>query len=260
VATDLDHTLMWDEALWPRTLRVLALARDSGLRIIVVTGRMVQSLRRVLEPIRLAEPVVCYQGAVVADGEGRWLRHLPIELELAKEAIAAVEAEGYEPNVYVGDELYVRRVTSHAQSYASFQQLEVHAVGDLRSWLRDDPTKLVCAGAPAALDELGVHLRQLFDGRLYITKSLPYFLELATIGVTKGSGLHFLAGHFGFTPDRTVAFGDGENDVELMEWAGYSVAVENAHERVKAVADWICPPAAEEGVAQVLEAMLLDSA
>ena len=60
----------------------------------------------------------------------------------------------------------------------------------------------------------------------------------------------------GFTPAVTVAFGDGENDVELVEWADYGVAVENAHERVKAVADWVCPSAEEEGVAQVLEAYL----
>ncbi len=56
--------------------------------------------------------------------------------------------------------------------------------------------------------------------------------------MTKGSGLDFLAERLGFTPEQTVAFGDGENDVELLEWAGYGVAVENAHERVKAVADW----------------------
>jgi hypothetical protein len=220
---------------------------------------MVQSLRRVLEPAALDEPAVCYQGAVVVDGDGTWLRHVPINRELALEALAALELEGYEPNVYVDDELYVARLTPEAERYANFQGLEVHVVGDLRAWLAAAPTKLVCVGDPDALDDLGVRLRRRFAGLLYITKSLPFFLELATIGVTKGSGLDFLAGRLGFTPEQTVAFGDGENDVELMDWAGYSVAVENADEQVKAVADWTCPPAAEEGVAQVLEAMLLDS-
>ena len=74
--------------------------------------------------------------------------------------------------------------------------------------------------------------------------------------MTKGSGLDFLAEHMGFTREETIAFGDGENDVELLEWAGYGIAVENAHDRVKAVADWVCPPASEEGVAQVIEALL----
>jgi hydroxymethylpyrimidine pyrophosphatase-like HAD family hydrolase len=68
--------------------------------------------------------------------------------------------------------------------------------------------------------------------------------------------MEFLSRHVGFERERTIAFGDGENDVELVEWAGYGIAVENAHERVKEVADWICPPAAEEGVAQVLEALV----
>jgi hydroxymethylpyrimidine pyrophosphatase-like HAD family hydrolase len=99
-------------------------------------------------------------------------------------------------------------------------------------------------------------MRARFEGRLWVTKSLPKFLEFATVGVSKASGLEFLAERLGFARERTIAFGDGENDVELVEWAGYGIAVENAHERVKEVADWICPPAAEEGVAAVLEALL----
>jgi len=75
--------------------------------------------------------VICYQGAVVADADGTWLRHEPIPLELAREAIAAVEAEGYPLNVYVGDELYVSAVTKEARDYAGFQGLEIHEVGNL---------------------------------------------------------------------------------------------------------------------------------
>ena len=95
-----------------------------------------------------------------------------------------------------------------------------------------------------------------FDGRLYISKSLPYFLELASPDVTKASGLDFLAPRIGFSHARTVAFGDGENDVELLQWAGYAVAVANAHDRVLAAADFVCPSVDEEGVAQVIEAFL----
>jgi hydroxymethylpyrimidine pyrophosphatase-like HAD family hydrolase len=66
--------------------------------------------------------------------------------------------------------------------------------------------------------------------------------------------MDFLAEHMGLARERTVAFGDGENDVELLEWAGYGVAVEGAHDRVLAVADLVCPGPADGGVAQVLEA------
>ena len=129
-------------------------------------------------------------------------------------------------------------------------------MGDLLAWLEEPPTKLVTIGEPEVLDGLEERMKASFDGRLYISKSLPYFLEFASPDVTKASGLAFLAEHLGFGAAATVAFGDGENDVELLQWAGYGVAVANAHERVLAVADWICPPAAEEGVAQVIEAFL----
>jgi Cof subfamily protein (haloacid dehalogenase superfamily) len=205
----------------------------------------------------LDDPVVCYQGAVVAEPvSGRWLRHVPIPLELARETIAAVNAEGFGLNCYVDDELYVAEITPEARRYADFQNLELHAVGDLLAWLDAPPTKLVVIEDPEVLDDLKQRMLARFDGRLYISKSLPYFLEFASPDVTKAAGLEFLSEHVGFSRERTVAFGDGENDVELIEWAGYGVAVANAHDRVKEEADFICPSVDEEGVAQVLEAFL----
>ena len=237
----------------------LEAAHAAGLHVIVVTGRMVQSVRRAIAPAGLDDPVISYQGAVVARADGTWLRHEPIPLDLAREAITFLEAEGYNPNVYVDDELYVGAATEGSREYARYNHIELHVVGEMLSWLREPPTKLVCVGDPKALDAVEVRAKTHLGSRMYISKSLPQFLEFAAPGVTKGAGLDFLAREMGFTASETVAFGDGENDVELVEWAGYGVAVENAHERVKAVADWICPSAADQGVAQVLEALLLDS-
>ncbi len=223
----------------------------------LVTGRMFQSVRRYALEAGLDDPVVCYQGAVVAEPvSGRWLRHEPIPLELARETIAALHGEGFGLNCYVGDELYVAEITPDARRYADFQELELHPVGDLLAWLAEPPTKLVVIGDPEVLDGLKRRMLSRFDGRFYISKSLPYFLEFASPEVTKAAGMSFLAEHLGFLRERTVAFGDGENDVELVDWAGYGVAVANADERVKDVADLVCPPVDEEGVAQVLEAFL----
>jgi Cof subfamily protein (haloacid dehalogenase superfamily) len=218
---------------------------------------MFQSVRRYAEHAGLDDPVVCYQGAVVAEPQsGKWLRHVPIPLELAREAIRALRDEGFGMNCYVNDELYVAEVTPEARRYADFQELELHPVGDLLAWLHDPPTKLVVIDEPEVLDALEERLKARFGRRLYISKSLPYFLEFAAPDVTKAAGLDFLSQQLGFSRERTVAFGDGENDVELVDWAAFGVAVANAHDRVKAVADLICPPVDEEGVAQVLEAYL----
>ena len=204
-----------------------------------------------------SEPVVCYQGAVVADPTtGAFLRHVPIPLELAREAIDAIQQEGWPLNCYVDDELYVAQVTWHSEQYARFQHIELHEVGDLLAWLDRPPTKLVVVGDPDELDELSAALRPRLGERLFIAKSLPIFLEFANPGVSKGVGLQVVADLLGFSRVGTVAFGDGENDRELLEWADYAVAVENGDETVKEIADFICPAADEEGVAQVVEAFL----
>jgi Cof subfamily protein (haloacid dehalogenase superfamily) len=218
---------------------------------------MFQSARRYALEAELDDPLVCYQGAVVAEPvSGRWLRHVSIPVELAREAIRVLNESGFGLNCYVQDELYVAELTPEARRYADFQELEVHPVGDLAAWLDEPPTKLVVIDDPKVLDDLEARMKARFDGRLYISKSLPYFLEFASPDVTKASGLDFVSRHLGFARERTVACGDGENDVELVDWAGYGVAVENAHERVKAVADLVCPSVDEEGVAQVIEAFL----
>ena len=234
--------------------------RERGIHVLLVTGRMFRSALPYALAAGIEEPLVCYQGAVVADPtSGEFLRHEPIPLELAREAIEAVQSEGYRLNCYVDDDLYVAEVTENARAYADFQHIPITAVGDLLGWLVRPPTKLVAVDDPAALDGLKAVLVERFAGRLFIAKSLPYFLELASPAVSKGNGLAFLAAHLGFAAEHTVAFGDGENDLELLDWAGYAVSVENADDELKARSDWICPSVAEEGVAQALEAFL-DSA
>ncbi len=243
LACDLDRTLIAkDGMLPPRTEAAIRAARAAGIRVVIATGRMFVSVRPYVLQAGIDDPVVCYQGAVVAEPQsGRWLRHEPIPVALAKEAIEAIVGEGFHCNVYVDDELFVGKVTPEARAYADFQGLVIHEVGDLAAWLEKPATKVVSVGEPELLDGLEARLKERFAGRLYISKSLPFFLEIASPKVTKGSGLQFLADHIGFSPERTVAFGDGENDIELLEWAGFGIAVANAHERLIGIADYVCP-------------------
>ena len=130
-ACDLDRTLLPETLeLGRRTLAAVSASRAEGIRVLVATGRMFQSVRPYVLAAGIEDPVVCYQGAVVAEpGSGRFLRHVPIPLELAREAIGAVEAEGFRLNCYVDDELYVAKLTPEAERYAYFQSLEIHVVG-----------------------------------------------------------------------------------------------------------------------------------
>lgn len=218
---------------------------------------MFRSVLPYLAQAGIEDPVVCYQGALVADPRtGEFLRHVPIELDLAREALAALAAEGVHVNCYVGDELYVEEVNEYARRYADFQHIPVTPVGPLADWLTEPPTKLVAVDEDRRIAELAERFRGLFRERLFVSTSLPIFLELASPDVSKGSGMAFVADRLGFAATDAIAFGDGENDVELLEWAGFAIAVADAHPRLKEHADWTCPGPNEAGVASVLEAYL----
>jgi Cof subfamily protein (haloacid dehalogenase superfamily) len=243
--------------LRPRTVAAIAGVRAAGAQVIVATGRMFRSVRPYLAQAGLTGPVICYQGAVVADPRsGEFLRHVPIPLGRALEAVDAVSDAGFHVNCYLDDTLYVAEITPEAQAYAGFQHIDIHAVGNLRAWLTRDPTKLVAVGDPSALDVLEAELKPRFRGRLYVSKSLPHFLEFAHPSVSKGAGLAFVAGRLAFEPEETVACGDGENDRELLDWAGFGVAVANAHADILARADLVVPSVDEEGIATLFEAYL----
>ena len=148
----------------------------------------------------IEEPLVCYQGAAVVDPRsGEFLLHEPIPLDLAREAIAAVQAEGFGLNCYVDDELYVAEITQNARAYADFQHIPITEVGDLLAWLERPPTKLVVVDAPDDLDALRPTLTARFGDRLFIAKSLPVLprareparLEGQRDGLPRGApGLH----------------------------------------------------------------------
>jgi Cof subfamily protein (haloacid dehalogenase superfamily) len=232
-------------------------SRAAGIPVIIVTGRMFRSVRPYLEQAGIEEPVVCYQGAAVVDPRsGEFILHRPIAVADARRGLDALLEAGYTPNDYVDDELFVERHTEASRRYADFQGLPVHEVGDLKAWLDRPPTKLVAIGDPERVAELRDELRARFAGRLFVTTSLPWFLELGHPEVSKATGLAFVADRLGFARARTVAFGDGENDVELLDWAGFGVAVETGHPALLERADLTCLGPAEHGVAAVIEAFL----
>ena len=250
-ACDLDRTLIGKDAeLRPRTR-----ARDRGRargrdprdrrhRADVPVGAAVRRGRRDRGPGRLLPGRGRRRAGQRADGSGTSRSRSSSRARRSPRS----QAEGYPLNCYVGDELYVAEHTAASEAYASFQHLEVHAVGDLLAWLSEPPTKLVAVGDPVELDGLEARLRAHFGGRMYISKSLPYFLEFASPEVTKGSGLAFVAEHLGFTRGaRRSRSATARTTSSCSSGRATAVAVENAHERVLAVADFVCPPVRRGG-------------
>jgi Cof subfamily protein (haloacid dehalogenase superfamily) len=253
VAMDLDRTILPRSLeLTDRLVAAVAAVRATGVRPIIATGRMFRSARPFALRLDLDTPLICYQGALIADARsGEWLVHTPMPVPLAREVLGALD--GQHVNVYVHDELYVEELNADALEYARHSKLEPRVVGPLDEWLTEPTTKIVVVGEPARLDVLETQLHDRFGQRLFIAKSLPHFLEVAEPEVSKGSGLRWVCRRLGIEPGRVISFGDGANDIELLQEAGLGVAVEDADPALLPHAAITVPGVEEDGVAAFLE-------
>ncbi len=206
LAMDMDRTILPSSLEFsPDLVSAVADATAAGITAIIATGRMFASARPYALQLGVTAPVICYQGALVADPvTGEWLLHQPIDVGIALEVIAAVKAEGFHMNVYLDDQLYVEELNTEALTYAAHARLEAHAVGDLMTWLTQPTTKIVVVGEPEPLDRLEADLHRRFDHTLFVAKSLPYFLEIAQPGVSKGAALEFVCDRLGIPTSAVV--------------------------------------------------------
>jgi Cof subfamily protein (haloacid dehalogenase superfamily) len=259
IATDLDGTILDGVTFRPsqRTIDAMRAVERCGIHVFLATGRMFQSTRRIATLLDLHSPVVCYQGGLVADPDtGEVLLHRPLEVELAREILHALGPHARTTNAYVDDELYVSEANAEARRYGEIAGVELHVVGDLATWLSSPTTKLVTVGEQSWLDPLRDEMQARFGDRAFVAKSLPIFLEFAAPDVSKSTAVAFLGERLGFTSAQCVAFGDGENDRDLLAWAGLGVCVANANERLRSEADWVIPSVNDDGVAQFLEQLV----
>jgi hypothetical protein len=244
VASDLDGTLLPPSLEFlPQTTAGVQDLRAAGVPFVVCTGRMFKSARHVLARLGLTTgPIVCYQGALLADlSTGEWSRHLPIAADMAAEVVLAMRELRRHVNVYVGDELYVEQNDDWARRYAEYAEVGLNVVPDLLAVVTTPPTKIVVSADPDDVTKLLPGLQARWDGRLYVTRSLPHFIEISDPQATKSAALAYLCERLPAARERTVACGDGWNDVDMMRWAGLGVAVAEASEEVRATADLVVP-------------------
>ena len=98
--------------------------------------------------------------------------------------------------------------------------------------------------------------RETFSGHLFVTRSLPHYVEIGGRDGTNASALAFLCKRWGICPTRTIAFGDADNDIDMFFFAGLGVAVGRMTEEVRAAADTVALSVEQDGVASFIQGLL----
>ncbi len=266
LAVDMDGTLLNDEHEIPETNRqALRKAVEAGVRLAIASGRMTPRIDPLIEQLGLDPIVISYNGAKILAPrhEGRQtLFHKPVPVDVAKRLIEFSREENLLLNFYHEDRLFAEDGPKRRpliDLYTERTGAEYVIVEDLSRFIATPPTKLILLTEPARIDEIYEMFKEEFGGRAFVTKSQPEYLEIMAAGVDKGSGLEFMAAHYGLTTDEIVGVGDARNDLELVRGAGLGVAVANAVDELKAAADAVTERTNNEGaVAEVIERWFLD--
>jgi Cof subfamily protein (haloacid dehalogenase superfamily) len=260
IISDLDGTLIGDAFTFsPRVRQAVRRAQERGIVLTVATGRGYPSAVGFARELEITAPLICYQGAQIRALDGALLYEATLSRRFLPEVMAFCRQRGCELSVYAGDEIYQTTELYDAGYYDRWFSLPYHRVDDLLSALPGDPVKYI-AVAPdeATADQLEEELKALAAGRYQVMRSHAWFVEGLGAGVSKGEAASRLAARLGIARENVMAIGDSGNDALLVEWAGLGVAVGNASDEVKAVADVIAPAQVEDGAAWAIECHALN--
>ncbi|GAV21539.1 Cof-type HAD-IIB family hydrolase [Carboxydothermus pertinax] len=259
LAVDLDDTFLTRELqVSPRVKDAVLVALAKGIIVTLATGRMYRSAKKYAFSFLGDIPLITYNGALIKYSQaGREIYHKPVPGELALAIYRKVKGY-FHLNVYQDDELLVEEDNQYIRDYSKLAGVPFRVVADLEERLyQKAPTKLLAIGDPEDLNRLWNEARDEFSGKLHITKSKPHYLEFLAPEVNKGEALKALAAHLGIPLKATVAVGDSYNDLEMLEVAGLGVAMGNALPVVKKRADFIIPGNDEDGIAYLINEVIL---
>lgn len=261
LATDLDGTVIGhDLRISDRNRRAFARLAERGVPLVIATGRMFRATVPFAQALSVTTPLVTYQGALIRHHEtlvDTW--HHTLDPGLAIEALSALEESGMHVNVYTNDELYLRALTPEAESYIALSKVAPTMCGHWNEAIAvGAPTKIVAIGPEEKVVHWVAKLQAHFGDRLFVTQSLPTFLEIAHPAVGKGAAVAHLASTLGIRPEEIVTVGDGMNDLDMIQMAGLGVAVGNAREGLKQAADRVTRPWDEDGVACLIDDLIAE--
>lgn len=260
MALDLDGTaLRSDGKLSDYSRRALIKAHEAGIHIVVASGRAFASLPEDVLGLPCIEYAITSNGAAVCESrtgksiQNHYMQKNAVQalLRIAREA--GVMVEGFVDGIPYSQWDYVEEPMRFGASAYSVDYVRRTRcpVKDIFAFLTEHEEELdsfdLITGDMRLKEELRSRiLREVED--IYLTSSVPTLLEISDFHAGKASGLRFLSKYLGVLQEETAAFGNAENDTDMIAWAGIGVAVANAPEEVCEAADEVTESNDEDGV------------
>lgn len=259
-AIDIDDTLVGpDKLISEPNRRAVALLRQFGVRVLLASGRSHDNMLQFHRLLGLDDYMVSVQGALVKHAEtDEVLYERPISEAITRRLISEGAELGVTVLCFGHQGVYAQGQDHWTHAYQHDSNAGAVQIVDLVAGLPERTAlKLIWAADPERIDALASEAATRYEGLLEMCITNPYYLEFNHPEATKAAGVGAVASRYGVMPEQVMAFGDGNNDVALLQWAGLAVAMSHGRESAKAVASFISPvgdPAASfaRAVAEIL--------
>ncbi len=262
IALDIDGTLYNDEKkITPKTRECLINCQKDGNVVVLASGRPTTGLylqSKELELEKYHGLLLSYNGGMATDvTTGEVLYKKALDVDIAKKLLRHLEQ--FEVNPIVNDDKYIYTTDfdGFKLDFESVQnRLELKKVDNICDSIDFEPVKILTAAPHEVLAPIVKEICEPFEDEISFVMSAPFYLEATAKGVTKADALARIGEKLGIDRENIISFGDAENDLSMIEYAGTGVAMGNASEILKEKADMVTLSNNEDGIAYALEKLL----
>jgi len=262
---DIDGTLLdKNGVISPEDRNALAKARDLGVQVSLSTGRVLKACSSIISQLSLDSYHIFFDGALVSNpNHDKEIYVKPIDKMVMKRAIEFAHLNGINLEFYSADHYFVEQETWASDIRRDFYRTPPTIVDITRLWQKERIIKGVLtllSPEEKARTEL-LYLQFKDDLSFSWTKTPAYpevdFINVLAPDVSKGEALRALASHLGISLTEVIAIGDGHNDISLLSSAGLGIAMGDAPDELKAVADYVTLDVDHNGLAEAINKLLL---
>lgn len=257
VATDIDGTILIPEGEFTSGVKdCIKKLHASGIKVVLVTGRMNAAATKIAQDLGLDTPVVSYQGGLVVEN-GKKLYERYLTEEQTERILGWAKRENIHINLYNDDVLYSETECYEVQRYCNNLHTE-HTVKKFSEIKKDKINKILAIdySNPDRITRYEKELQEIFPD-LYIVKSTPYFLEFSNPEASKKCAVEFLQNYWDLKKEEILAIGDQNNDIALLQAGGLKIAMGNATDELKTEADYITDSVFDDGFVSAMEKFCL---
>jgi Cof subfamily protein (haloacid dehalogenase superfamily) len=239
---DMDDTLLGpDKKISPENRQSLDRLRGAGVEVVIASGRFQGNLAIFEESLGFRGWLISSGGAVVSHaGTGEVIYEITVPQDLAMELFHRGREAGYSIIGYHQSGIYCDAQTEWTALYK--RNTGQVPIADISALIGTGLQKLIWTTAAKRIAELTPQMQEEYRGRLYVVNTEHEMLEFLNPNVNKALAVQALARRLNVPREQIIAFGDGNNDVPLLEWAGMSVAMAHGRESARHAAKKISPP------------------